>query len=325
MAREEGVAGSGEPRQETGSGNFADTLIARVRELGHPLCVGLDPHLDLVPPVFRRGTMKPRDPDTVASVKDFLVAVMDRVAGRVAIVKPQIAFFEQLGWRGMRLLAELVEGGRRRDLLVLLDAKRGDIGSTADGYVRAYLSADAAMPVDAITLNPYLGLDTLEPFAAAAEKNARGLFVIAKTSNPGSGDFQDHIVEGDRVQGAPLYEDVAALLAPMALRLVGPKTGWSSLGLVVGATYPDQADKVRDRVPKALFLVPGYGSQGGAARDSIRGFAPGPNGLEGGIVNSSRAILFPSDGNTDDAAAWEKAVDAAIGAAVDELGEAIRG
>lgn len=308
-----------------GIGHFADALISRVRELGHPLCAGLDPHLDLIPPVFRRGSMAPRDPETVAAVGAFLTATIDRLAGRVAIVKPQIAFFEQLGWRGIQLLDKTVAHARRRDLLVLLDAKRGDIGSTADGYVRAYLSADAALPVDAITLNPYLGLDALEPFAAAAEKNARGLFVIAKTSNPGSGDFQDHIVEGDRVQGAPLYEDVAALLAPMAERLIGGDTGWSSLGVVVGATYPDQADRVRGRLPKALFLVPGYGSQGGGAHDSIRGFTPGPNGLEGGIVSSSRAILFPKDGNTDDASVWEKAVDAAIAVAVSELGEAVQG
>ncbi len=317
---------AGEPgEQGAGLGNFADALISRIRELGHPLCAGLDPHLDLIPSVFRRGSMSPRDPQTVASVEEFLTAVIDRLAGRVAIVKPQIAFFEQLGWRGIQLLEKTVAHARRRDLLVLLDAKRGDIGSTADGYVRAYLSADAALPVDAMTLNPYLGLDALEPFATAADKNARGLFVIAKTSNPGSGDLQDHIVQGDRVRGAPLYEDVAALLAPMALRLVGPETGWSSLGVVVGATYPDQADKVRHRLPKALFLVPGYGSQGGGARDSIRGFAPGPNGLEGGIVSSSRAILFPADGKTDDAGAWEKAVDAAIARATDELGEAIQG
>ncbi len=302
--------------------NFADGLIARVRALGHPLCAGLDPHLDLIPPVFRRGSMSPRDPETAASVEAFLSVVVDRLAGRVAVVKPQIAFFEQLGWRGMQLLEKIVAQARGRDLLVLLDAKRGDIGSTAEGYAAAYLAADAALAVDAITLNPYLGLDTLEPFAAAAGQNGRGLFVLAKTSNPGSGDFQDQPIEG--AKGAPLYENVAAGLAPLAERLMGPNTGWSSLGVVVGASHPEQADRVRGQLPKALFLVPGYGSQGGGASDSIRGFTPGPNGLEGGVVNSSRAILFPSDGNTDDAAVWEKALDAAISHAVDELGEAVQ-
>ena len=210
------------------SENFADALIARVRALGHPLCAGLDPHLDLIPPVFRRGSMSPRDPETAASVEAFLSVVVDRLAGRVAVVKPQIAFFEQLGWRGMQLLEKIVAQARGRDLLVLLDAKRGDIGSTAEGYVAAYLAADAALAVDAITLNPYLGLDTLEPFVAAAGKNGRGLFVLAKTSNPGSGDFQDQPIEG--AQGAPLFETVAARLAPLAERLMGQNTGWSSLG-----------------------------------------------------------------------------------------------
>ena len=302
------------------SRNFADALISRVRELGHPLCAGLDPHLDLIPSIFRRGSMSPCDPETVEAVDAFLGALIDRLAGRVAVVKPQIAFFEQLGWRGMQLLEKTVARARGRHLLVVLDAKRGDIGSTADGYVRAYLGADAAMPVDAITLSPYLGLDSLEPFAKAAGDNARGFFVLVKTSNPGSGDFQDHIVEG-----VPLYEDVAARLSPMCERLIGPATGWSSLGVVVGATYPDQADKVRSRLPKALFLVPGYGSQGAGARDSLRGFVAGPSGLEGGIVNSSRGIAFPRDGDTGDAAAWEKAVDAALGRAVEELGEAVGG
>jgi orotidine-5'-phosphate decarboxylase len=313
------------PEARAAPGHFADALVTRVRELGHPLCGGLDPHLDLIPPLFRRGSMSPRDPHTVASVEAFLIAVIDRLAGRVAVVKPQIAFFEQLGWRGLQLLEKLVAKARGLDLMVLLDAKRGDIGSTADGYVRAYLAADAAMPVDAITLNPYLGLDTLAPFANAAEKNARGLFVLAKTSNPGSGDFQDQLLAGEGAQHVSLFEAVAERLAPVAERLVGPQTGWSSLGVVMGATYPEQTDGVRQRLPKSLFLVPGYGSQGGAAGDAVRGFVPGPMGLEGGIVNSSRAILFPGDGNTDDAAQWESAIDRALDSAVTELGEAVGG
>ena len=313
------------PEASGAPGHFADDLITQVRELGHPLCAGLDPHLDLIPPLFRRGSMSPRDPETAASVEAFLIAVIDRLAGRVAVVKPQIAFFEQLGWRGMQLLEKIVAKARGRGLLVLLDAKRGDIGSTADGYVRAYLASDAALPVDAITLNPYLGLDTLAPFATAAEKNGRGLFVLAKTSNPGSGDFQDQMLAGQGEQHMPLYEGVAQGLVPLAERLVGPETGWSSLGVVMGATYPEQTDGVRRRLPKALFLVPGYGSQGGAARDAVRGFVAGPEGLEGGIVNSSRAILFPGDGNTDDAAQWENAIDGALRTAVGELSEAVRG
>ncbi len=167
--------------------HFGDQLIARVRALGHPLCVGLDPHLDRIAPLFRRGTMAPGDPATAEAVEDFVNAIIDRLEGRVAVVKPQIAFFEQLGWRGLQVLERVVDRCRRRGLLVLLDAKRGDIGSTAKGYARSYLTEDAPLRVDAITLNAYLGLDTLEPFAATGA----GLFVLVRTSNPGAGDLQD--------------------------------------------------------------------------------------------------------------------------------------
>jgi len=301
----------------TSSGHFADTLIRRVRELGHPLCVGLDPHLAQIPELFAPRPLSPHDPAAADAVQSFLEALIDRLEGRVAIVKPQIAFYEQLGWRGMRCLERVVAHARNRGLLVLLDAKRGDIGSTAEGYATAYLEPESALSADAITLNPYLGLDTLEPFATRAEANDRGLFVIVKTSNPGSGDLQDRDVEG-----APLFERTATMLAPLAQRLAGPETGWSSLGVVVGATYPEQAERVRERLPHSLFLVPGYGSQGGSAREAVRGFVSGPKGLEGGIVSSSRAALFPPNSATSSASAWEAAVDAGLDAATSELAAA---
>jgi orotidine-5'-phosphate decarboxylase len=302
---------------------FADRLIERVRELGHPLCVGLDPHLAAIPPLFRRGSMAPGDPQTVEAVEDFLTAVIDRIAGRVAIVKPQIAFFEQLGWRGMRLLEVICGRARVAGLLVLLDAKRGDIGSTAEGYATAYLAREAPLPVDAITLSPYLGFDTLAPFARVAGEAGRGLFVLVRTSNPGSGDLQDREVGGE-----PLYVRVAEGLAKMeaaeaALR--GPRTGWSSLGVVCGATWPDQARRVRAALPRALFLVPGYGAQGGDAAAALEGFVPGPRGLEGGIVNSSRGIIFPE--GSEEATAlprWEEGLGAALERAIAELGEAVQ-
>jgi orotidine-5'-phosphate decarboxylase len=300
------------------SSHFADRLIERLRELGHPLCVGLDPHLGRIPPLFRRGSMSPADPECADSVRDFLFALLDRLPGRVAIVKPQIAFFEQLGWRGMQVLESVVARARELDLLVLLDAKRGDIGSTAEGYARSYLEPDSPVLADAITLNPYMGLDTLEPFAERAEEYGRGLFVLVKTSNPGSGDVQDREVAGGYV-----YEAVASSLGELASRLEGPGTGWSSLGVVVGATYPEQAERVRELLPRALFLVPGYGAQGGSAADAVRGFTQGPRCLEGGIVNSGRAILFPDDGVGSDAVEWEKAIDGRIDEAIAELGEAV--
>lgn len=299
---------------------FADRLILRLRELGHPLCVGLDPHLASIPTLFARGTMSPADERTAAAVEAFLAAVIDRVAGRVAIVKPQIAFFEQLGWRGMRALDGLCRHAREAGLLVLLDAKRGDIGSTAEGYAAAYLGRAAALPVDALTVNPYLGFDTLEPFVTAASSNGRGLFVLVKTSNPGSGDLQDREFEGE-----PLFVRVAHGLARSESVLLGPKTGWSSLGVVCGATWPDQARRVREALPRSLFLVPGYGAQGGSAGAAVAPFVPGPNGLEGGIVNSSRAILFPEAARgASDARSWEQALEGALGRAIDELGNAVR-
>jgi orotidine-5'-phosphate decarboxylase len=267
--------------------------------------------------------MAPGDPQTVEAVEDFLTAVIDRIAGRVAIVKPQIAFFEQLGWRGMRLLEVICGRARVAGLLVLLDAKRGDIGSTAEGYATAYLAREAPLPVDAITLSPYLGFDTLAPFARVAGEAGRGLFVLVRTSNPGSGDLQDREVGGE-----PLYVRVAEGLAKMeaaeaALR--GPRTGWSSLGVVCGATWPDQARRVRAALPRALFLVPGYGAQGGDAAAALEGFVPGPRGLEGGIVNSSRGIIFPE--GSEEATAlprWEEGLGAALERAIAELGEAVQ-
>jgi len=293
--------------------NFADNLIERIRSLGHPLCVGLDPHLDRVPVSFRQGSMSPMDPETPKAVQAFLEAVVDRLEKRVAVVKPQIALFEQLGWRGLEVLDALVDRCRARDLLVILDAKRGDISSSAEGYARAYLEPGAALEVDAITVNPYLGADTLVPFTERCLSHDRGVFVLVKTSNPGSADLQDRSLE----TGA-LYEAVAAMLADDCRRLVGPKTGWSALGVVVGASHPEPAERVREVLPEALFLVPGFGAQGAGAEQAVRGFRSGPNGREGGIVNSSRAILYP------EAQPWETGFETCLDEAIDRLGDAIR-
>jgi orotidine-5'-phosphate decarboxylase len=308
---------------------FADRLTARVRAIGNPLCAGLDPHLAKIPPVFCVGSMHLRERTTAPAVGKFLHAVLDRLNGKCAVVKPQIAFFEQLGPRGMHMLEDVMEHARRLGFLIVLDAKRGDIGTTAEAYAAAYLAVDAPMACDALTVNPYLGLDSLEPFALQCAAAGKGIFVLVKTSNPGSGDLQDKTITGSGTSagGRPLFLHVAESLAPIADRLRGA-SGWSSLGIVAGATYPDQAKAIRAVLPNALFLVPGYGAQGGSAADAVAPFvrsgAPGGM-LEGGIVNSSRGILFPKAGETAKTAAeWEKAVDAAITQATDELGAAIR-
>jgi len=305
------------------SEHFADDLISRLRRLGHPLCLGLDPHLDRIPPPFRSGGMQAEDPATAPAVAAFLEAVLERAAPRIAVVKPQIAFFEQLGWRGLRVLADVLQKARDAGLLVILDAKRGDIGSTAAGYARSLLGADAPFPADALTINPWLGLDSLEPFLSRAESTGTGLFALVKTSNPGAADLQDLELAAGGSAGKKVYEHLAGLLAPKTEELRGLRTGWSSLGVVVGATKPEEAQRVRELLPRSLFLVPGHGAQGASAKDALRGFVAGPGGrLEGGVVNSSRAILFPPT-HGDSAAAWESAFDGVLERATSELGEAV--
>ncbi|MCP4657624.1 MAG: orotidine-5'-phosphate decarboxylase [bacterium] len=299
--------------------HFADDLVRCLRRLGHPLCVGLDPHLDRIPALFRTGSMTPRDPRTSAAVERFLKAVVDRVAGRVGIVKPQIAFFECLGWRGLQALEAVVGHARAAGLRILLDAKRGDIGSTAAGYAAAYFGADSALGVDALTVNPYLGGDSLEPFVDRARRGGFGLFVVVRSSNPGAGDLQEQPIAGR----GKLYEVVADLLSAPSSAMRGPLTGWSSLGVVVGASSPEASARIRELLPHSLFLVPGYGAQGGGATAAVHGFVAGPGGrLEGGLVSSSRGIVFP-EGSHSDAAGWERTIDEAVARATGELAEAV--
>ncbi len=263
--------------------------------------------------------MEAGDPRTPAAVEAFCLAVIDQLTGRVAAVKPQIALFEQLGSAGVAVLERVQAAARARELLVVLDAKRGDIASTADAYARAYLEPGAPLAADALTLNPYLGLDTLEPYLRLAETAGRGVFVLVRTSNAGARDLQDLPVDG-----APLYERVAQALGSVAKRLTGPRTGWSSLGLVVGATWPAEGRRLRELLPDALFLVPGYGAQGASAADAVTSFRPGPGGVrEGGLVNASRSILFPEGAESAGAGAWERAIESALDRSIAELAEAV--
>ncbi len=285
--------------------DFATRLIAGARRLG-PLCVGIDPHPGKIPDLFGGDT-----PDGLAAWGEAVVAA---AAGRVAVVKPQVGLFERHGPDGMRALQRVCQASKEAGLLVIADAKRGDIGSTAKGYALAYLSPTAPFPSDAVTVNPYMGLDTLEPFLEQAEANGKGVVVLARTSNPGSADFQTRDLEG-----APLYARVVEALAPAIERLKGAD-GWSSLMLVAGATGPDEARHLRQLAANALFLVPGYGAQGGGAADALAGFKRAGNRLEGGVVNASRSVTFP-DG-ADSAATrteWTAIVEAAIDEAQADL------
>ncbi|MEM7638953.1 MAG: orotidine-5'-phosphate decarboxylase [Pseudomonadota bacterium] len=291
---------------------FADRLIHAARTHG-PLCVGIDPHAGRIPDLFGG--------DTPDGLEAWGIAVVNAAAERAGIVKPQAGLFERHGWQGMRALANVCAAARDHDLLVLMDAKRGDIGSTAEGYAAAYLAKDAPFHCDALTVNPYMGLDTLEPHVRTAEETGKGVIVLARTSNPGSADYQAKSLEG-----APLYARVVESLAPMMARLQGD-SGWSGLMLVTGATGPDEARQLRAFAPSALFLVPGYGVQGAGAADAVAGFAPAPDGaerLEGGCVNASRSVTFPEGSATATRIeAWQKVIADAIDTAQSDLKQAV--
>jgi orotidine-5'-phosphate decarboxylase len=291
---------------------FADRLASAVRDLG-PLCVGIDPHPKMMPALFGATD--------AAAAKTWGRAVVERCRGRVAAVKPQAGLFERWGSKGMAALESVCEAATAAGLIVILDAKRGDIGTTADGYAEGYLGAGSACPCDAITVNPYMGVDTIEPFVSVAEREGKGVVVLARTSNPGSADFQSKLIDGE-----PLYLHVAKALRPMIARLRGPETGWSGLMLVAGATGPDEARRLREAAGEALFLVPGYGAQGAGAAEAMAGFVPGPSGLEGGLISASRsATLPPAAQSARSAAEWDAAIDAAITAAQAELRTAAQG
>lgn len=204
---------------------FGDRVIERTRAFGHPLCVGLDPYLDCIPSLFRRGSMQLQHPETAQAIEEFCFRVIDLIAQDVAVVKPQASLFERLGCHGWHALERVIRYARARGLLVLLDAKRGDIPETATGYAQAYLSPDSSFSVDAITVNPYLGPESLAPFLMEAEKAKRGVVVLVRNSNPDSSIYQ-----AVDTPAGPLFAVVAASLAKWQDRLAGAVTGWSSLG-----------------------------------------------------------------------------------------------
>jgi orotidine-5'-phosphate decarboxylase len=214
--------------------------------------------------------------------------VIDSVFDLVPAVKPQTAFFEQYGIPGLLALADTIEYAREKGLLVIVDGKRNDVGSTAEAYARAFLGGGTSTLIgDALTVSPYLGRDSLMPFVEACEKHGKGLFVLVKTSNRGSGDLQDCTVR-DSGRETTIFMKVAELVASLGETTIGT-TGYSSIGAVVGATFPEQAAQIRSAMPKAIFLVPGYGTQGGTGKDVVPCFHPGGRGA---IVNASRSITY---------------------------------
>ena len=288
---------------------YADRLIESVRVKATPLCIGLDPFADKVPAMF--GDLRA---DPAAVLVKFGTSVIDVAAKHAAVLKPQLGLFEQFGEMGYAAARMLVEYGRAAGMIVLLDAKRGDIGTTAEGYARATLGARPGFDADCVTVNPYMGKDTLVPFVSTAKALGKGVAVLVRTSNPGAGDFQDL-----QVGGAAVWRRVAEMLAPETQDLMGA-SGWSGLMAVAGATYPDEARTLREAMPNALFLVPGYGAQGASAADAVAGFVATKQGLEGGVVSSSRAVTYPAAAQTaKNMGEWRAAIEAAMQAAAAEL------
>ena len=273
--------------------NFADRLNALVLERDSVLCLGLDPVLDRIPAPILDSTVGRHGLSFESASEAFLIfstQLLEAVGPLAVAVKPQVAYFEKLGWPGMKAYAEVCLAAHRAGLIVIADVKRNDIGSTASAYASAWIAeqdSDAgpvrAWQADALTVNPYLGHDGIDPFVSEAQAHGTGLFVLVRTSNPSARQFQD-LSAG----GRPLYEHVAAWLASQADKLVGA-SGYSSLGAVVGATYPDELRALRALMPANLFLVPGYGAQGAGPDEVAPAFDR--QGL-GAVVNASRSIIF---------------------------------
>jgi orotidine-5'-phosphate decarboxylase len=298
---------------------FADRLAAAVRRCGNPVLVGLDPRAESLPDGLVDASAKSSWADIAEAYRRFCHDVIDVVAPLVPAVKPQAAFFEELGPAGMVVLGEVIDYARQKGLLVILDGKRNDIGSTATAYARGMLGTGGQSPwgADALTVSPYLGDDSLQPFVDVARERAAGVFVLVKTSNPGGKMLQDLVADG-----RPLYRHVAAYVEGLAAQTAA-ECGYGAIGAVVGATYPAQLSELREAMPHTWFLVPGFGSQGGTARDVAAAFDT--KGL-GAIVNNSRGIIFAHRSKQYaerfGSAKWQQAVEAATKDMIDQLREA---
>jgi orotidine-5'-phosphate decarboxylase len=284
--------------------NFADKLIEAVKKKGNAICVGLDPRLDKIPESIKTHALDTVDADgehlsptaaAAAAILEFNKGIIDAVYDLVPVVKPQIAFYEIYGADGMKAYADTLKYAKSKGLLTIADAKRNDIGTTAEAYAQAFLGEvqlfegenEVVMPIfeaDSITVNPYLGWDGIKPFIEECKKYGKGIFVLVKTSNKSSGDLQDLVMK----DGKALYEIAGHLVDSWGADEMG-ENGYNFVGAVVGATFPEQAKKLRQIMPNTIFLVPGYGAQGAGAQEVKPCF--NEDGL-GAIVNNSRGIIF---------------------------------
>jgi len=265
--------------------SFADRLADAVERKRSQLVVGLDPVVDLLPIELRGEAAAGRVAAAVA-VERFCKGIVDAVAPYVVAVKPQVAFFEALGSDGWRALEAVARYAREAGLLVIADAKRGDIGSTARAYAAAFLEpAETGSPLaDAVTVSPYLGRDSVDPFLAACRRDGAGLFLLVRTSNAGATELQDAVL----ADGRPVWQHVAQLVDEWGEDLVGAR-GLSSVGAVVGATVPRIVGEARRAMPRAVILLPGVGAQGATPADVARAFTSGPASA---LVNASRSVIY---------------------------------
>ncbi len=294
--------------------HFGDRLTAATIAKRTPLVVGLDPRFEQIPSELIDGELTVTFQTRADVFEKFCCEIIDVVAPLVPAVKPQAAFFEKLGPVGMIALQNVVDHAVSAGLMVIMDAKRGDIGSTAEAYAEAYLGRKPASVwgCDALTVNPYLGADSLTPFHTTAQENGAGIYVLVKTSNPGSKTFQE--LPSPR---EPLFKKVGEHVQELANQTAGSQSIYGSIGAVVGATYPDQLAELRELMPNVPLLIPGLGAQGGTAKDVAAGFDE--NGL-GAVINSSRAIIFAHSRKEFSAqSSWQKSVEAATRATIQQL------
>ncbi len=295
--------------------HFGNRLVTKIRSSKSFMCLGVDPHLDLIPKIFDENT---KTSNIVEKVEKFCFSLLDAAVGLVPAIKPQIALFEQLGPDGMKLLSSLCKHAQSQNFLVIMDAKRGDIGSTSQAYANAYLGKNAPFPSDALTINPWLGIDSLEPFFKKASETSSGLFVLVHTSNKGSKDIQEISLS----TGIKCYEHLANILKPIVEKNKG-SLGLSSIGVVSGATFTEESVALRKLLPNAPFLIPGYGTQGASAKDACAPLVQDTehsNLLNFGLINASRSILFSENSYlANNIEEWQKIILSKINSINNEL------
>lgn len=288
-----------------------DTLIEKIKEKGNPTVAGLDPKLAYLPEEMKKKAFDQYGETfegAANAIFEFNKELIDALYDIVPAVKPQSAYYEMYGIEGIKCLKKTIDYAKEKGMYVILDAKRGDIGATSEAYATAYLGnteigekTETAFDADCLTVNPYLGSDGVLPFVKMCESRNKGIFALVKTSNKSSGELQDL-----KAGGRYIYEVVADLVKEWGSTTIG-MYGYSNVGAVVGATYPEQAEVLRKLMPHTYFLVPGYGAQGGGAKDVVPCFN---NDGMGAIVNASRSIMcaYMKNGGSVGEAARQEAI-----------------